>query len=114
MPNVLKGEAVYRNGKLELREPINIEDGEEVEVIVLRKKGGIQTSTLYMETSKGDEKNIVQGICMVESIPSKIGSFELKDALASLTAPSTPILDPELNKLEFYRMLLDKLSKKDR
>jgi predicted DNA-binding antitoxin AbrB/MazE fold protein len=113
MPNVLKGEAVYKEGKLELKEPVNLDNGEEVEVIILRKKGGIQTSTLYMETSQGEKRNIVQGICMVESIPSRIESFELKDALASLMGPTGPMLDPGLNKLEFYRMLLDKLSKKE-
>jgi len=113
MPNVLKGDAVYRSGRLELKDSIGLEEGEEVEVIILRKKGGIQTSTLYIETTKGDEKNIVEGICMVESIPSRMQSFEMQDALASLLGPSLPVIDPGLSKLEFYKMLLDKLGRKE-
>ncbi|MCE4606545.1 MAG: hypothetical protein F7B59_04340 [Desulfurococcales archaeon] len=113
MTNVLKADAVYSNGRLELKDTVSLDEGEDVEVIILRKKGGIQTSTLYMEVGKGDEKNIVQGLCMVESIPSRVESFEFRDALAGLIGPSPSLIDPSLSKLEFYRMLLDKLSRKE-
>jgi hypothetical protein len=86
-----------------------LDEGEEVELIIVRKKGGVQTSTLYMEVEKGGEKNIVQGVCLVESLPARIRDIELRDALSALMSPSGPLLDPSIGKLEFMRMLLDKM-----
>ncbi len=109
MTNVLRAEAVYRDGKLVAKEKLPLDEGEEVELIVVRRRGGVQTSTLYMETEKGGEKSIVQGVCLVESLPARIQDFELKDTLSALMGPGGPMLDPSIGRLEFMRMLLDKM-----
>ena len=109
MTSVLKAEAVYRDGKLVAKGDLPLDEGEEVELIVVRRKGGVQTSTLYMEMDRGGEKSVIQGVCLVESLPARIHDFELKDALSALMGPGGPMFDPSIGRLEFMRMLLDKM-----
>jgi len=107
---IQKAVGVYRNGAIKLEGEVELDEGESVELIILRKGGGVSTSTLYIEHEKGGEKIITQGVCLVESLPSKLSSIELKDAVESLFSPAAPpLMDPGLGRLELYRMILDKL-----